>query len=68
VPARAPFAPSPASAAGALTQAAAPVISWTDLVLLDLGADAVPEVTQTPEPLPDASSPAGPGGPGGPPR
>ena len=68
VPARPPFAPSPASAAGASIQASAPVISWTDLVLLDLGADAVPEVTETPEPLPDASSPAGPGGTGGPPR
>jgi hypothetical protein len=67
-PARPPFAPSPASAAGAAIHASAPVISWTDLVLLDLGADAVPEVTQTPEPLPDASSPAGPGGTGGTPR
>jgi hypothetical protein len=67
-PARPPFAPSPASAAGAAIRASAPVISWTDLVLLDLGADAVPEVTQTPEPLPDASSPAGPGGTGGTPR
>jgi hypothetical protein len=66
-PARPPFAPSPALAAGAAIHSA-PVISWTDLVLLDLGADAVPEVTQTPEPLPDASSPAGPGGTGGTPR
>ena len=61
-PARAPFAPSPATAAGAAVPASsAPVISWTDLVLLDLGADAKPEVTQTPEPLPDATAPAEPG-------
>ena len=60
-PAQPPFAPSPAPAAGAAVPASAPVISWTDLVLLDLGADAKPEVTQTPEPLPDATAPAAPG-------
>jgi hypothetical protein len=60
-PARPPFVSSPASAAGAATPTSAPVISWTDLVLLDLGADAKPEVTQTPEPLPDATAPAAPG-------
>ena len=60
-PARPPFAPSPASAAGGAAPASAPVISWTDLVLLDLGADAKPEVTQTPEPLPDATAPEAPG-------
>ena len=52
----APAAPAPA---GSPPPSPAPVISWTDLMLLDLGADAVPEVTQTPEPLPDATSPAG---------
>jgi hypothetical protein len=34
-----------------------PTLSWTELVLADLGADAVSEVTQKPEPLPaDAPS------------
>ena len=59
-PARPPFATSPASGS-AMPTSFAPVISWTDLVLLDLGADAKPEVTQTAEPLPDATAPAGPG-------
>ena len=62
-PARPPFVSSPASAVG--SAGSAPVISWTDLVLLDLGADATPEVTQTPEPLPDANAPATPGGKAG---
>jgi hypothetical protein len=35
-------------------------------VLLDLGADAKAEVTQTPEPLPDATAPAAPGKTGSP--
>jgi hypothetical protein len=34
-------------------------------VFLDLGADAKPEVTQTPEPLPDATAPETPGKSGG---
>lgn len=36
------------------------MLSWTDLVLSDLGNDAKPEVTQEPEPLPeDAPAPSG---------
>jgi hypothetical protein len=40
--------------------AAAPMamLSWTDLVLVDLGSDAKPEVRQTPEPLPEGMPPA----------
>jgi hypothetical protein len=37
------------------------VISWTDVLLLDLGSDAVPEVTQQPEALtPDQEIPSAP--------
>jgi len=32
------------------------ILSWTDVELLDLGADAVPEVTQKPEPIPDSAT------------
>ena len=61
VPSAPPPAGTPPTAvtdgAPAAAKPAVPVISWTDLVLLDLGSDAVPEVTQAPEPLPDASIP-----------
>ena len=33
------------------------MLSWTDLVLSDLGNDAKPEVTQEPEPLPEDTPP-----------
>jgi hypothetical protein len=42
---------------------AGPVLSWTELLLQDLGADAVAEVTQAPEPAPvtgENEMPAGP--------
>ena len=39
--------------AGAAAAAQPAMLSWTDVQLLDLGADAVPEVTQKPEPVPD---------------
>jgi len=42
-----------ATGASSVPAAAKPVIfSWTDVQLLDLGADAKPEVTQKPEPIP----------------
>jgi hypothetical protein len=42
------------------TPTAAPgtMLSWTDLILVDLGSDAKPEVTQEPEPLPEGTPPA----------
>jgi len=47
---------SPA-APGAPAAAARPaMLSWTDVQLLDLGADAVPEVTQKPEPVSNDSA------------
>ena len=33
------------------------VLAWTELLLQDLGADATPEVTQTPEPAPTEATP-----------
>jgi hypothetical protein len=47
----APTVPVPA------TPASKPVavLSWTDLILLDLGADAKAEITQQPEPLPEGA-------------
>jgi hypothetical protein len=45
------------AAAGAPTD----VISWTELTLLDLGSDAVPEVTQQPEPDPAEEAAPAPG-------
>jgi hypothetical protein len=47
------FAPADTTL-GATTMQPGPghVLSWTELVLQDLGADAVAEVTQTPEPAP----------------
>lgn len=50
--ARAAQAADSTSATSTDTAAAASIISWTELVLLDLGSDAVPEVTQESEPLP----------------
>lgn len=52
-------APSPAASAGG---APITMLSWTDLVLTDLGVDAEPEVTQEPEPLPEDTPPAAAGG------
>ena len=46
-------APAPAPARDPVT-----MLSWTDLLLVDLGSDAKPEVTQTPEPLPEGANPA----------
>jgi hypothetical protein len=57
--------PTPVTSAAPLTAVptsptAAPgtMLSWTDLILVDLGSDAKPEVTQTPEPLPEGTPPA----------
>ena len=54
--------PDSAGAAGGQVAAPAPkpavaILSWTDLILLDLGSDAKPEVTQQPEPLPEGTIP-----------
>jgi hypothetical protein len=57
--------PTPVTSAAPLTAVptsptAAPgtMLSWTDLILVDLGSDAKPEVTQEPEPLPEGTPPA----------
>ena len=53
--ARAPFAIAPVATTVPSAAAARPItmLSWTDLILMDLGADAKPEVTQEPELLPE---------------
>jgi len=51
--------PTAAASAAPAPAAAAPkpvILSWTDVELLDLGADATPEVTQKPEPIPSDTS------------
>lgn len=53
--AAAPAVPDPAAAKPTST-----MLSWTDLILVDLGSDAKPEVTQTPEPLPEDAATAPP--------
>lgn len=46
------LAPADTSLDGSVTHGEGRVLAWTELVLEDLGADATPEVTQTPEPAP----------------
>ena len=54
-----PFAPAYTAPVPATPKRPVTMLSWTDLVLSDLGTDAKPEVTQEPEPLPeDAATPA----------
>ena len=54
------LAPPDSATLSAAAQAAdlgqAPVLSSTELLLQDLGADAVAEVTQKPEPAPDSEA------------
>ena len=49
------------AAASAADQGSAPVLSSTELILQDLGADAVAEVTQAPEPAPASEAGGGDG-------